>query len=223
MLDGVAVFLGAFHRSRLAIEQRTCHCGIAGRRAARIRRSSAILTIAFHRGRSREQRVAQGWQSSVRGTRSCEIARAGDIRFRAQCRTTCPDAHRVLRTRNRCARARRRAATPRARGRECASAGRARRASRCVRPRTRRTRVGRRAGELQDRFLSTVSHELRTPLNAIVGWAHVLKTGTLSEAQSSRAIDGIERNAHAQSKLISDLLDISQLIRGRLPVKHGRD
>jgi signal transduction histidine kinase len=74
------------------------------------------------------------------------------------------------------------------------------------------------AGELQDRFLSTVSHELRTPLNAIVGWAHVLKTGSLSEGQSARAIDGIERNARAQSKLISDLLDISQLIRGGLPV-----
>jgi signal transduction histidine kinase len=72
-----------------------------------------------------------------------------------------------------------------------------------------------RASELQDRFLATVSHELRTPLNAIVGWAHVLKGGSLSEAQSSRAIDGIERNARSQSNLISDLLDISQLIRGR--------
>jgi signal transduction histidine kinase len=76
-----------------------------------------------------------------------------------------------------------------------------------------------RASELQDRFLATVSHELRTPLNAIIGWTHVLRAGSLSEAQSSRAIDGIERNARAQSKLISDLLDISQLIRGRLPVR----
>ena len=75
-----------------------------------------------------------------------------------------------------------------------------------------------RASEVQDRFLATVSHELRTPLNAIVGWAHVLKSGDLSEAQMVRAIDGIERNAQAQSKLIADLLDISQLIRGRLSV-----
>ena len=81
-----------------------------------------------------------------------------------------------------------------------------------------------RAGELQDRFLATVSHELRTPLNAIVGWAHVIKAGiAIRSRRRSRAIDGIERNARAQAKLISDLLDISQLIRGRLPVKHGAD
>ena len=75
-----------------------------------------------------------------------------------------------------------------------------------------------RAGEMQDLFLSTVSHELRTPLNAIVGWAHVMKSGSLSEPQARRAIEGIERNAQAQAKLITNLLDISQLIRGRLSV-----
>jgi signal transduction histidine kinase len=73
------------------------------------------------------------------------------------------------------------------------------------------------ANELQDRFLSTVSHELRTPLNAVVGWAHVLKVSELTDAQL-RAIDGIERNARAQSRLISDLLDVAKLIRGRLDV-----
>jgi signal transduction histidine kinase len=76
-----------------------------------------------------------------------------------------------------------------------------------------------RASELQDRFLATVSHELRTPLNAIVGWAQVLKGGSLAGAELSRAVEGIERNARAQSKLIADLLDVSELIRGRLPVR----
>jgi len=74
------------------------------------------------------------------------------------------------------------------------------------------------ANDLQERFLSTVSHELRTPLNAIVGWAHMMKVGELTGVQTDRAIDGIERNARAQSRLISDLLDVSRLIRGRLTV-----
>src|SRR5262245_24937184 len=76
-----------------------------------------------------------------------------------------------------------------------------------------------RASDLQDRFLATVSHELRTPLNAIIGWAHVMKGRSLSDDQAGRAIDGIERNATAQSKLITDLLDVSRLIRGRLAVR----
>ncbi len=64
-----------------------------------------------------------------------------------------------------------------------------------------------RAGNLTDEFLATVSHELRTPLNAIVGWTHLLKTGSLSRAESTRALDAIERNAHAETMLVSNLLD----------------
>ena len=37
-----------------------------------------------------------------------------------------------------------------------------------------------RANSMKDEFLATVSHELRTPLNAILGWAHLLRTGSMS-------------------------------------------
>lgn len=77
----------------------------------------------------------------------------------------------------------------------------------------------RQAQALKDQFLATVSHELRTPLNAIVGWAHVLKAGTLTPAQQMKAIDAIERNARAEARLINDLLDLSQMARGQLPVE----
>jgi signal transduction histidine kinase/ActR/RegA family two-component response regulator len=72
------------------------------------------------------------------------------------------------------------------------------------------------ANTLKDEFLATLSHELRTPLNAVLGWARMLKTGALDEPTATRAIDVIERNAHAQLQLIEDLLDVSRIITGKL-------
>jgi signal transduction histidine kinase len=72
------------------------------------------------------------------------------------------------------------------------------------------------ANRLKDEFLATLSHELRTPLNAIMGWAHLLRTGSLDEATSARALETIDRNAKAQNQLINDILDVSRIITGKL-------
>jgi signal transduction histidine kinase/ActR/RegA family two-component response regulator len=72
------------------------------------------------------------------------------------------------------------------------------------------------ANTLKDEFLATLSHELRTPLNAVLGWARMLKTGSLDGATATRAIVVIERNANAQLQLIEDLLDVSRIITGKL-------
>jgi len=72
------------------------------------------------------------------------------------------------------------------------------------------------ANRLKDDFLATVSHELRTPLNAIVGWARMLRDGMLDGALSARALDAIERNAHAQTELVNDILDVSRIVTGKL-------
>ena len=72
------------------------------------------------------------------------------------------------------------------------------------------------ANQTKDEFLATVSHELRTPLSAIVGWAQVLREGSLSEADVKRAVLSIDRNARAQSQLISDLLDVTRIVSGKL-------
>jgi signal transduction histidine kinase len=72
------------------------------------------------------------------------------------------------------------------------------------------------ANRLKDEFLATVSHELRTPLTAILGWAQMLRGGTLDEATGQRALGSIERNAKFQSHLIEDLLDISRISTGKL-------
>ena len=72
------------------------------------------------------------------------------------------------------------------------------------------------ANRLKDEFLATLSHELRTPLNAIVGWVHLLRRGQLPEEEKKHALERIDRNAHAQARLVQDLLDVSRITTGKL-------
>ena len=72
------------------------------------------------------------------------------------------------------------------------------------------------ANRLKDEFLAVLSHELRTPLNAILGWARMLRAGTLADADVPRALETIERNAQVQAQLIEDLLDVSRIVSGKL-------
>ena len=71
------------------------------------------------------------------------------------------------------------------------------------------------ANRLKDEFVSTVSHELRTPLNAILGWASMLRTGSIDAEVVPQALESIYRNASRQAKLVDDLLDFSRMVTGR--------
>jgi PAS domain S-box-containing protein len=70
----------------------------------------------------------------------------------------------------------------------------------------------------KDDFMAVLSHELRTPLNAILNWVQVLKHSRTASLE--RGLDTIERNARAQTHLISDLLDVSRLDLGKLRLHH---
>jgi len=72
------------------------------------------------------------------------------------------------------------------------------------------------ANRMKDEFLSTLSHELRTPLNSMLGWAGLLRTRNFDENTTAKALETIERNAKMQAQLIEDILDVSQIIRGKL-------
>ncbi|MFB2934105.1 PAS domain-containing protein [Aerosakkonemataceae cyanobacterium BLCC-F154] len=72
------------------------------------------------------------------------------------------------------------------------------------------------ANRLKDEFLATISHELRTPLNSMLGWAKLLPTRNFSPETVARAIETISRNTQALAQLIEDVLDMSDIIRGRL-------
>jgi signal transduction histidine kinase len=69
---------------------------------------------------------------------------------------------------------------------------------------------------LREDFVATLLHELRTPLNAMLGWLQLLRIRSNDAAARERAIDVVERNAHAQAQIVSDLVDISSALGGRM-------
>ena len=75
------------------------------------------------------------------------------------------------------------------------------------------------ANRIKDEFLATMSHELRTPLTSILGWSQLLDSNQLGDEDRTRAVNIIQRNAEAQSKLIEDLLDVSRIITGKLKIE----
>ncbi|MBI1765355.1 MAG: PAS domain S-box protein [Acidobacteria bacterium] len=72
------------------------------------------------------------------------------------------------------------------------------------------------ASRLKDDFLAMISHELRAPLTAILGWAQMLRAGTMDRTAAERALATIERNAKSQAHLVGDLLDASRIATGKL-------
>ena len=73
-----------------------------------------------------------------------------------------------------------------------------------------------RANRLKDDFVAMVSHELRTPLNAILGWTDMMLRKQNDQATVARGLDIVARNTRLQTQLISDLLDISRIVSGKL-------
>jgi len=73
-----------------------------------------------------------------------------------------------------------------------------------------------RANRIKDDFLAVLSHELRTPLHIIIGWAQLLKMGSLTAEELLEAIDVIQANAQTQAQMIADLLDISRITTGKI-------
>ncbi|MFN7827888.1 MAG: PAS domain S-box protein [Acidobacteriota bacterium] len=79
-------------------------------------------------------------------------------------------------------------------------------------------RVAEEASRMKDDFLAMISHELRAPLTSILGWAQMLRSGTLDRAGAERALQTIERNAKSQAHIVADLLDASRIATGTLSI-----
>ncbi len=75
------------------------------------------------------------------------------------------------------------------------------------------------ADRQKDLFLATLSHELRTPLNSMLGWIQLLRNHSNQGFDAQHALEVIERNAKAQSEIVSDILLVSRVITGKLELK----
>jgi len=72
---------------------------------------------------------------------------------------------------------------------------------------------------LKDEFVAALSHELRTPLTPILGAVYMLRSEPQDQRIFNKALDLIERNANAQAKIVEDLLDVSNIISGKLRIR----
>ena len=83
-----------------------------------------------------------------------------------------------------------------------------------------RLREGEEMRRLKDEFLANMSHELRTPLTSILGYTELLRGGELGERpeRQANAVARIDAAGQALHRLITDLLDLTQLKLGRVGV-----
>ena len=80
----------------------------------------------------------------------------------------------------------------------------------------------RRLEQVRKDFVANVSHELRTPLTAIHGFAETLLGGALNDEKHSRRFVEIIRDHSARlSRLTDDLLKLSRIEAGKLPLDLG--
>jgi two-component system phosphate regulon sensor histidine kinase PhoR len=69
-------------------------------------------------------------------------------------------------------------------------------------------------------FVANVSHELRTPLTAIKGYAETLLNGALKDSETAqRFLTIIDRHSERLSRLIDDLLTLSNLELGKAELR----
>jgi PAS domain S-box-containing protein len=77
------------------------------------------------------------------------------------------------------------------------------------------------ASAAKSQFLANVSHELRTPLNAILGYAAMTLQGVSGDlsAPQRRNLSRIDANARHLLALINEILDITRIEAGRMPIQ----
>ncbi|HAV64781.1 MAG TPA: hybrid sensor histidine kinase/response regulator [Verrucomicrobiales bacterium] len=78
------------------------------------------------------------------------------------------------------------------------------------------------ANEAKSRFLSFISHEMRSPLNAIIGFSEELCDSLDQNGEQLEDAESIERSGKHLLGLINNLLDLSRIEAGKMPI-HPED
>ncbi len=77
------------------------------------------------------------------------------------------------------------------------------------------------ASALKSQFLANMSHEFRTPLNAMLGYTSMLLQGVGGPVEQpvKRQLGRIESNGRHLLTIINEILDISRIEAGRMPLR----
>ncbi len=80
------------------------------------------------------------------------------------------------------------------------------------------------ASALKSQFLANMSHEFRTPLNAMLGYTSMLLQGVSGslEPGAKRHLARVESNGRHLLTIINEILDISRIEAGRMPLQLSR-
>src|SRR6185436_12935633 len=80
------------------------------------------------------------------------------------------------------------------------------------------------ASALKSQFLANMSHEFRTPLNAMLGYTSMLLQGVGGglEPNARRHLARVESNGRHLLTIINEILDISRIEAGRMPLQLSR-
>lgn len=74
------------------------------------------------------------------------------------------------------------------------------------------------ASRLKTAFLNNISHEVRTPMNAIMGFSELLQSEEVEPEEKDRFIGIIHSNGKQLLSIVDDVLEISRLDSGRIPL-----
>ena len=75
------------------------------------------------------------------------------------------------------------------------------------------------ASQAKSRFLSQMSHEIRTPINAIIGLDTIALNDETISPRTREELNKIGASARHLLSIINDILDMSRIESGRMPLK----
>jgi PAS domain S-box-containing protein len=84
---------------------------------------------------------------------------------------------------------------------------------------TRAREEAERANRAKDAFLAALSHELRTPLTPVLMTVQLLEQDATLPDHVREDLRNVRRNVEIETRLIDDLLDLTRITRGKLPLQ----
>src|SRR5207248_893845 len=78
------------------------------------------------------------------------------------------------------------------------------------------------ADRRKDEFLAMLAHELRNPLAPILNAVHLLGQPAVAGRATGELRDMLGRQVRHLARLVDDLLDVSRITRGKIPLRRER-